>query len=80
MSLRNAINQMCKFCIHDCYQKGTWRTQVKNCTSKNCPLYPVRPMPRQQTIAQSEIVDSSSEMGPKWCQNEPNLIEVASHD
>ena len=45
-SLRQAINDKCKDCIYDPYSGGgSWREQVKNCTSGNCPLYVVRPMP-----------------------------------
>ena len=43
--LRSAINSMCKDCIYDPYDKGTWRQQVEACTSYNCPLYDVRPVP-----------------------------------
>ena len=46
MSLRKAINLKCKSCIFDDRSgNGTWRQQVAACTSKTCPLYPVRPMP-----------------------------------
>jgi hypothetical protein len=42
-SLRGAINAFCKHCIYDPVQEGNWRQQVTACTSKKCPLYPVRP-------------------------------------
>ena len=45
MSLRKAINDKCKDCIYDPLSAGTWLKQVELCTSTNCPLYPVRPMP-----------------------------------
>ena len=38
-----AINEMCKKCIYDPYQRGTWRQQVEACTAKSCPLYEFRP-------------------------------------
>lgn len=44
-SLRGAINAKCKECIYDPMGgAGTWREQVEACTSRTCPLYPVRPV------------------------------------
>lgn len=44
MSLRKAINAMCKECIYDGSSgSGTWRQQVEACTSPKCPLFPYRP-------------------------------------
>ena len=43
MKLREAINNMCRYCIFDQYSKGTWRKQVEKCTGFKCPLYKVRP-------------------------------------
>ncbi len=43
MSLRRAINAMCKACIYDSYQPGNWKQQVQACTSPRCPLFPDRP-------------------------------------
>jgi hypothetical protein len=45
LSMRAAINAMCRQCIHDPLSRGTWREQVGQCSSSNCPLYPLRPMP-----------------------------------
>ena len=44
MSLRKAIDAMCKDCTYDDQDKGTWRQQVAVCTLKTCPLHPVRPV------------------------------------
>ena len=45
MSLRKAINEMCKECIYDPLAGlGNWRQQVSACTMPRCPLYPVRPI------------------------------------
>jgi hypothetical protein len=45
MSLRAAINAMCKSCIFDPRGGGgNWRQQVGACTAKNCPLWPHRPV------------------------------------
>lgn len=42
---RGPINAKCVECIYDPETKGTWRHQVQACTSKECPLFPVRPKP-----------------------------------
>jgi len=41
----SAINAMCCMCIYDPISTGcgSWRKQVEDCTSKNCPLYKFRP-------------------------------------
>ena len=33
----------CIDCIVDPLARGTWRQQVENCASPDCPLYEVRP-------------------------------------
>ena len=43
-SLRKSINDYCKGCTYDEYDKGTWRQQVAACTISYCPLHPVRPV------------------------------------
>lgn len=55
-SLRKLINAKCKECIYDPCAQGSWRQQVKECTSYDCPLYPVRPLP---------IAKKSSDLRPK---------------
>ncbi len=37
---------MCRSCIYDPAAKGSWRQQVAECNSVNCPLYNFRPLPR----------------------------------
>ena len=46
ISLRKAIDEKCKDCIYDpeC-GGGTWREQIAQCSSVNCPLWPVRTGP-----------------------------------
>jgi len=39
-----AINDMCKWCIHDPKENGTWIQQVSVCPSTECPLYVHRPI------------------------------------
>ena len=63
-SLRGAINQMCKSCIHDPESPGTWRQQVEDCTSDGengtilCPLYDLRPMPTVTRDLASQVENS----------------------
>jgi len=49
-SLRKSINEMCRSCLYDQYAEGAWRQQIERCTSKTCPLYPVRPISRKLSI------------------------------
>lgn len=45
-SLRAAIDAMCKNCLYDPGNgNGGWRTQIEGCSSSNCALHPVRPLP-----------------------------------
>lgn len=53
--LRRHINLMCKTCIYDPCQHGTWRQQVESCTSYNCPLFTVRPVPKGANMASKTI-------------------------
>lgn len=46
LPLRSCIDAKCKECIYDALAPGTWREQVAACTSGNCPLFDVRPVPR----------------------------------
>ena len=57
MSLRRAINNMCKQCIYDKADKGTWRQQVQNCTSPSCALYDYRP----KSTIKTEQIDVKTE-------------------
>ena len=44
-SLRQAIDDKCRECIvNPLSGMGNWRQQVTACTSRTCPLYPVRPL------------------------------------
>ncbi len=49
MSLRKAIDHKCKDCIYDPLEKGTWRSQVTNCSCTDCPLFAIRPRPHSNT-------------------------------
>jgi hypothetical protein len=49
-SLRSSIDRMCKSCIYDPGNgNGGWREQVAACSSSNCPLHSVRPLPVKAT-------------------------------
>lgn len=55
-SLRKAIDDFCRSCIYDSIGgQGTWRQQVEACTSRKCPLYPVRPV---STVSGAAVEDS----------------------
>lgn len=43
---KQAIEAMCKHCLYDPQAKGagTWRKQIEDCTSYDCPLYEWRPV------------------------------------
>ena len=43
-SAKKCIANMCKECIYDHTEPGSWRAQTEACTITSCPLYPVRPM------------------------------------
>ena len=51
---RQRINDMCKACIYDPYAAGSWRAQVEECTSLECPLYPIRPLTFGSTRVRAE--------------------------
>jgi len=50
-SLRGPINAKCYECIYDSLVPGTWRFQVENCASCDCPLYEVRPRSKSNNPA-----------------------------
>lgn len=50
MSMRKAINEMCRQYIYDPMGgNGNWRQQVTKCTSPGCPLYELRPQTNPKT-------------------------------
>ena len=46
ISRADAIAAKCRDCIHDPLSAGTWREQIAACTSANCDLHDLRPVPR----------------------------------
>ena len=55
VSLRKSINNKCRDCIYDPLAGGSWLKQVEMCTSTDCPLYPVRPMPHKSNVKISSV-------------------------
>jgi len=52
VSLRRAIDAKCKDCLYDPLSGGgKWREQVAQCSSVNCPLWPIRPAPSSGPFA-----------------------------
>ena len=54
LTRQQAINAMCRGCIYDKHEAGTWRQQVEACTAPKCPLYPYRPVSKPETPKQRE--------------------------
>lgn len=52
-SLAAAVKAKCKECIYDPIAPGTWLQQVAECSSSNCPLHSVRPLPLSVKKAQN---------------------------
>ena len=61
MSLRKSVNEMCKQCIYDKLDTGTWREQVEKCGCEACPLYEVRPLTMATVNKQREEKRSVTE-------------------
>ncbi|KHF24516.1 hypothetical protein JV46_25490 [Solemya velum gill symbiont] len=59
---RGRINAFCISCIYDPYSDGSWRKQVEKCTSINCPLFDVRPLPGISTSTEVSSLSTGSEM------------------
>ena len=51
---KGPVNAFCCHCIFDPYQPGTWLQQVEACTSCDCPLYSVRPLPRTRDVSDGQ--------------------------
>ena len=48
MTRQQAIDAMCKGCIYDALDDGTWRQQVEHCEITDCPLWNYRPKSRSK--------------------------------
>ena len=49
-SLRKRIDLMCRSCITDELDRGTWRQQVEGCKCNYCPLWAVRPVSQPRGV------------------------------
>ena len=69
-SLRAAINDKCRECIYDSIGgAGTWREQVTACTSRACPLYPVRPLTQPRRGTEKAVFSRLEQRStPEQCQ------------
>ena len=64
MSLRKAIDLKCKECLYDPIAgHGSWREQIAQCTSVDCPIWPVRPGPGSGPFVREVMDDRVRE---KW--------------
>src|SRR5690242_3194581 len=63
LSLRAAIDAMCRGCIYDPGSgNGGWREQVRACSSSNCALHLVRPLPVKATKTSGDARKPASGM------------------
>ena len=69
-SLRKAIDAKCKDCIYDPYDKGNWRDQGYACTSGNCPLFDVRPVPGGKSARNNFNTGKTGIIPPKEAQHD----------
>ena len=61
MSLRKAVNEKCRDCIHDDLAPGTWLQQVILCSDESCPLWKLRPKSKSsipESVLSSHVVKS----------------------
>ncbi len=55
--LRKAIDMKCAECIYDPKPgNGSWRAQVEACTADTCPLYGVRPLPKESQHSEPIVI------------------------
>lgn len=87
MSLRRAIDQKCKSCLYDELALGSWRAQIAACSSPDCPLYGVRPLPasgihehgregpknakKSSTSSESTLTTQKADMGTPCSEKQP---------
>ena len=60
ISRKAAVDAKCKDCIYDDQDVGTWRQQVGACVAVECPLHPIRPMPRVGVDGENPVVSTTS--------------------
>jgi len=47
-SRKKAVELMCRDCIYDDAEAGTWRKQAEECPARGCPLWNFRPVSRTE--------------------------------
>lgn len=57
-SLRAGVDAWCKGCNYQPEEPGAWRQQTAACEITDCPLYPVRPVPRD--CSQEGVIDEEA--------------------
>lgn len=59
-SLRTAVNEMCRQCVHDPESGlGTWRQQTEACRIEACPLWLVRPKSSGGSVYAEHLVEAN---------------------
>ena len=73
--LRAAIDATCKDCIYDpLCGGGSWRMQVAKCSAITCPLWPVRPAPREGALSDPPRNPNHPPPGwTKWAIDSPDF-------
>jgi hypothetical protein len=81
VSLRQAINQMCRECNCDPLDRGTANQQIAACVAESCPLRPVRPIARGTKPEQLDeraralIVTDTASSAPNSRSTEDDTLE-----
>ena len=55
MSLRKAIDAMCKQCVYDPLAGGSWRRQTSECEVVDCALWEYRPLDSRAKSTQKKM-------------------------
>lgn len=69
MSLRGAIDRMCRGCLYDHRAAGTWRAQIELCSAYSCPLWKVRPVRDKSLRGEPYSASLRTEQG-RWLTDE----------
>ena len=75
-SLRQCINDKCRWCIYDKHGAGNWRQQVTACSVIRCPLWRVRPVTRPLTRAERAALRAQAEKARAVSAGEGSDINV----
>jgi hypothetical protein len=71
-SLRQCINDKCRWCIYDKHAPGNWRQQVMACAIVKCPLWAVRPMSKPKPLLKALKVERVPESGSETDKDPAN--------